>query len=619
MFDLVQKYKKFIQLFLGLLAITFLTWGLESYTRMGERADTMATVNGLPISEREFQEAYRNQQEQVRRLFGGAVDPAMLDSPESRQALLDSIVSQRLVASEVGRAQLLMSREAVIDLITNAPEFQENGAFSTASYSAYLAQRNISDAQNVAELQSQLPMSRLVGSIAESAIVPRTVAERLAAIEGERREIAEFRILTQPFEARVQIDDAKLKAYYDANPADFRTPERVRAEYVVLSAENLGRGDPPAEAELRAAYEAAAARYRVEEQRRASHILLKDKAEAEKLLAELRKAPGQFAALAKKSSLDTGSAEQGGDLGMVSKDSLASAKLAAVVFGLKAGELAVAESEFGFHVVRVTAIQAGKARSFDEVRGELAAELGKQRGTRRFAEAAEAFTNMVYEQSDSLRPAAERFKLQVQATGWIGKSARQELGALDNPRLLSALFSSDALLKKRNTDAIEVAPSTLVAARVLEHQPAAQRKFDEVKGEIAQLLRNREASEMAYKDGVAKLEALKKGEEAGVRWGAVRNVSRREAQGLPADVLRRVVAADASKLPAYVGIPIPDSGYLLVRISRVTPGVPASEQEKAQALSRALQTAGAAQFEAYVASLKARASVDVKPAKLEKK
>jgi peptidyl-prolyl cis-trans isomerase D len=154
---------------------------------------------------------------------------------------------------------------------------------------------------------------------------------------------------------------------------------------------------------------------------------------------------------------------------------------------------------------------------------------------------------------------------------------------------------------------------------VLEHQPAAQRKFEEVKGEIAQLLRAREASEMAYKDGLARLEALKKGEDPGVRWGPARNVSRREAQGLPADVLRRVVSADASKLPAYVGVPIPDSGYLLVRISRVTPGAAASEQERAQALARAAQAAGAAQFDAYVASLKARASVDVKTARLEKK
>ena len=617
MFDFVQKYKRFIQVFLGLIAITFATWGIESYTRQPGGRDTVASVNGMEVSQREFEEQVRAQQEQVRRMFGGSVDPAALDSPETRRALLDSLVAQRLVASEVARAQLMMSREAVIELITTAPEFQENGRFSPALYSAYLAQRNTTDARNVAELQSQLPMSRLVGSITESAIFPRAVSARLMALEAQKREIAEVRIAVQPFEARVKLDDAKLKAHYDANAQDYRTPERVRAEYLVLSAENLARGETVGEAEVKAAYEARAAQFRVEEQRRASHILVKTKDEAEKLILELKKNPNRFAELARKHSQDTGSAGQGGDLGMVTRESLASKKLAEVIFGLKPGEAATAESEFGVHVVRVISVQAGSSRPIEEVRAEISAELARQKGTKKFAEAAETFSNMVYEQADSLNPVAERLKLQVQTTGWIGKSARQELGALDNPKLLAALFSSDSLIRKRNTDAIEVAPSSLVAARVVEHQPAAQRKFEEVKDEIAQLLRQREASELAYKDGVAKLEALRKGEDSGVRWGPVRSVSRRDAQGLSTDVLRRVVAADVSKLPAYLGIPVPDAGYVLVRISRVVEG--ADKELDPQSAARAASMAGASQFEAYVSNLRGRADITVNAVNLEKK
>ena len=617
MFDFVQKYKKLIQVFLGLIAITFATWGIESYTRFAGGRDAVATVNGLEISQREFQESYRAQQDQVRRMFGGSVDPSALDSPEARRALVDSLVAQRLVASEVARAHLLMSRDAVIELITTALEFQEDGRFSAALYSAYLAQRNISDARNVVELQSQVPLSRLVGSISESAIVPRTVSARLMALEAQKREISEARIAVQPFEARVKLDEAKLKAHYDANAQDYRTPERIRAEYVVLSAENLSRGEPVGEAEVKAAYEARAGQFRVEEQRRASHILVKTKDEAEKLMAELRKSPHRFAELAKQHSQDAGSAGQGGDLGAVTRESLASKKLADVIFGLKPGVPAVAESEFGVHVVRVTSIQAGSSRPLEEVRAEIAADLAREKGAKKFAEAVDSFSNMVYEQSDSLAPVAERFKLQVQATGWIGKTARQELGALDNPKLLAALFSTDSVTKKRNTDAIEVAPNTLVAARVIEHQPAAQRKFEEVQEEIARMLRQREASELAYKDGVAKLAALHKGEDAGVRWGAVRSVSRRNAQGLSVDVLRRVVAADVSRLPAYLGVPVPDAGYVLVRISRVVEA-DAGEPD-AQGAARAVSMAGAAQFEAYVSNLRGRADIKVNAANLEKK
>jgi peptidyl-prolyl cis-trans isomerase D len=615
-FDLVHKYKRFIQVIIGLIVITFAFWGVESYTSLRGARDTVASVNGLEISQREFAEELRRQQEQMRRMFGGQIDPAMLDSPESRRAVLEAMIAQRLVASEAARAHLYISREAVIEAITQAPEFQEDGRFSTAKYSAYLASRGISDQRNVAELQSEIPLARFAGSISGTAIAPRSVAARLAALEAQKREVSEARISEQQFLPQVKIDEAQVKAHYDANQADYRTPERVRAEYVVLSAEALARQDPPTDAEIKAAYEARAAQFRVDEQRRASHILVKTKEEAEKLLQELRKSPGRFAELAKKQSQDSGSAQKGGDLGWFGRGMMVK-PFEEAAFKLGQNEMQVVESEFGFHVVRVTGIQAAKARSFDEVRKELGEELARQKGQRKFAEAAETFTNLVYEQSDSLKPAAERFKLQAQTTGWIAKSARQELGALDNPKLLAALFSSDSLKNKRNTDAIEVAPNTLVAARVLEHQPAAQRSFDEMKGEIAEQLRRREASALALKEGTAKLEQLRKGQDAGLKWGPPRLVSRRDAQGLPGNILRQVVSADTAKLPAYLGVPIPDAGYVLLRISKVV-----EEDVKdsdPQVVGRAAGLYGNAQYEAYVDSLRSRADIEIKPANLEKK
>jgi peptidyl-prolyl cis-trans isomerase D len=615
-FDLVTKYKRVIQVFLGLIAITFATWGIESYTQFRASRDTVATVEGMEISQREFAEELRRQQDQLRRMYGGAIDPAVLDAPESRRAVLEGLITQRLLAREVGRANMFMSREAVIEAITSAPEFQENGKFSAAKYSAYLAGRGISDQSNVAELQSSLPLARFAGSISETAIAPRSVASRLAAIEAQQREVSDARISERQFLPQAKIEEAQVKAHYDAHHADYRVPERVRAEYLVLSAEALARQDPPTEEEIKAAYEARASQFRVDEQRRASHILVKTKEEAEKILQELKKSPGRLAELAKKHSQDPGSAEKGGDLGWFGRGMMVK-PFEEAAFKLGQNEMQVVESEFGFHVLRVTGIQAAKARPYEEVRKELAEELARQKGQRKFAEAAENFSNLVYEQSESLKPAAERFKLQVQQTGWVAKSARQELGALDNPKLLSALFSSDAIKNRRNTDAIEIAPNTLVAARVLEHQPAAQRSFEEVKGQIAAELHQREASALALKDGQAKLEKLRKGEDAGVKWSAPRLVSRRDAQGMTLNVLRQVVAADTSKLPAYVGVPIPDGGYALLRISKVIEE-PVKEGDP-QVAARFAQLYGAAQYEAMVESLRSRADIDINAANLEKK
>ena len=616
MFDLVQKYKRVIQVFLGLIALTFATWGIESYTRMRGGRDTVASVNGMDISQREFEQELRRQQEQLRRRWGGAIDPAMLESPEMRRSVLEAMIGERLVASEAARAHMFMSREAVIEAITSAPDFQEDGKFSPAKYSAYLAAQGVTDQGNVANLQSQIPLARMTGAIADTAIAPRTVVSKIASLEAQRREVSEARLEVKQYLPQVKVTDEQVKAFYEANPADFRTPERVRAEYVVLSAEALARQDPPTESELRAAYEARANQFTVGEQRRASHILVKTKDEADKLLAEVKKNPSRFADLAKKNSQDPGSAEKGGDLGWFGRGMMVK-PFEEAAFKLGQNEMQVVESEFGFHVLRLTGIVAAKSRSYEEVKKELVEEIGRQKGQRKFAEAAENFSNLVYEQSDSLKGAAERFKLQVQSTGWIAKSARQELGALDNPKLLSALFSSDAIKNKRNTDAIEVAPNTLVAARVVEHQPAAQRKLEEVKNDITEMLRNREASALALKDGSAKLEALKKGQDAGVKWSAPRMISRRETQNMPANVARQVFGADTSKLPAFIGAPIPDAGYVLLRVSRVV-DEPAKEVDPQTAL-RAAGLYGNAQYEAFIESLRSRADIEIRPGSLEKK
>jgi len=384
---------------------------------------------------------------------------------------------------------------------------------------------------------------------------------------------------------------------------------------VVLSADNLARQEPVTDEELKHAYDARASAFRVEEQRRASHILVKTKEEADKIVAELKKNPNAFGDLAKKQSQDTGSAEKGGDLGWFGRGMMVK-PFEDAAFGMKQGELRVAQSEFGFHVIKLTGVQEGKSRPFDEVKKELAADLTKQKAQKKYAESSDAFGNMVYEQSESLKPAAERFKLQIQTTGWITKSARQELGALDNPKLLAALFSRDAIVNKRNTDAIEVAPNTLVAARVVAHEPEAQRKFEEVKEEIAETLRRQEASRLAEQDGASKLAQLQKGEQASVTWSAPKLVSRRDAQGLPNDVLRKVVAADASKLPAYIGLPMSGLGYTILRISKVLPGQPADDPGRDQRVANAV---GQADFEAFLTSLKGRADISINSGNFEKK
>jgi peptidyl-prolyl cis-trans isomerase D len=281
MFDLVAKHKRVIQIFLALLALTFMTWGIESYTSMRGSSTTVAKVNGMEVSQREFQEELQRQQDQLRRMFGRGFDPSVLDSPETRQALLDGIIAQKLVTYTAYRSNLVVSDDLLVETIHSIPAFQSNGKFDKQAYELALRSQNppLSPAAFEARLRNDLSLQQLASSVGGTGIAPRTVSSRLAALESQKREVSEARIPAQQFMAQVKVDEGKLKEYYEANLAEFRAPERVRAEYVLLSADALAKLEPATEAEIKTAYDALASRFKVDEQRRASHILVKTKDE----------------------------------------------------------------------------------------------------------------------------------------------------------------------------------------------------------------------------------------------------------------------------------------------------------------------------------------------------
>lgn len=622
MFDFVAKHKRLLQVFLVIAIIPFAFFGLESYTNTLTSSNDIAVVDGVPISVREFNEELRRQQDRVRQVLGDQADASILDTPEMRSAILDALISQQLVLNEIQNANQVLPKDQVVASILAAPEFQEGGKFSSERYMGYLRTRGMSDEMNVARLRVELPAARLAGAISASGFQPRAVAERLAQLEGQKREVQEALISSDQFLGQAKVDAGAVKAYYDANAAEFRVPDQIRAEYVVLSADALGKAEKVTDEELKAAYEARSKQLGAAEERRAAHILVKTQEEADKLLADLKKSPQRFAELAKKQSIDTGSAEQGGDLGPVTPGALASKLLEDALYKLKEGEIGgPVQTEFGFHVLRVSGVKAAKVRSFDELKPELSAELLKQKGAKKLGESADPFNNLVYEQSDSLKPAAERFKLQIQTTGWFNRQQPPtEIGPLAHPKLLAALFSTDSLQQKRNTDAVEVAPGILVAARVAEHKPAAQRPLEEVKAQIEKTLLRREASKLAQKEGAAKLEALNKSAgDAGLKWSAAKSISRREPQGVPAPAVSKVMTADATKLPVHVGADRGDEGYAIYRVTKVAAPEAKPAQDSKMRVAQLDQMAGGQQLDAYIASLRARAKVEINQKNFEKR
>lgn len=406
-------------------------------------------------------------------------------------------------------------------------------------------------------------------------------------------------------------------------------PEQAKVEYLVLSADALAAGISITPEQLKSYYDSNIARFRTDEQRRASHILIaasKDapaaerqaaKDKAAKLLEELRKQPDSFADVARKQSQDPGSAEKGGDLGFMGRGALVK-PFEDAMYALQPNQLSdVVETDYGYHIIKVTEIKPSQTRPLEAVKPELEAELRKQLAAKLFTEQADAFGNTVYEQSDSLKPAADKFKLTIQTADNVTRAPNPALGAnnpLNNEKVLTALFSEDALKNKRNTEAIQVGPETLVAGRVVEYRPASVRPFDAVRDQVRTQYVAEQAAELARKDGEAQLAKLKQSGSAD-GFGAAVTVSRQQPAGLPPKAVEAVMRADASKLPAMVGVDLGAQGYAIYRIAKVSQPAqanPAQRQADAQQLS---QLAGQSELEAFFESLKARSEVEVlKPA-----
>ena len=630
MFDAVRNNKRIVQIFLGLITLPFAFWGIDSYVRNSGAGSDLASVGDSKISIPQFEQALRERQDQMRQSMGASFKPEIMNSPEVRLGILNSLIDQRLLLLEASKNSLMMSDEALRDFISNVPALQENGKFSMSRYESVLRSQNMSQPQFEARVRQDLMLQQLIGTIGSSAFVSSTQAEAMLRLQSEERQFSEFRISSEQIADKVKIESATVQKFYDDNKSRFEVPEQVKAEYVVLSLDALLPQVTVSDAEVKAWFEGHQDRYQQSEERRASHILIptngdagkeKAKAKAEEVLKEIQKAPARFADLARQHSQDPGSAQKGGDLGFFGRGMMVK-PFEDAVFGQKEGEISgLVESDFGYHIIKVTGIKVAKQRPLDEVRAEIEGELKRQAATRKFAEAAESFNNMVYEQSDSLQPVVDKFKLKVQQSGWLPKNtdpqALAALGSLGNEKVVTALFSEEAVKNKRNTEAVEVAPNTLLAARVVEHVPASTRPFDSVKDDIEKYLKAQEAQAQAKTAGEARLADLIKGEDK-VAWSASRSASRLQARQLqlPPAALQAIFKADVQKLPAYVGVSV-GNVYALYKITKVSQPEKIDENQLKALRAEYGSIVAQEDLSAYLSSLRSRYKIDVNKAALE--
>ena len=572
MLQAFRTHKRWM-MFIAMIFIipSFVVTGIYSYNRMSDSENDLATVGDTSITMMDFDNAKRQYLDNFRRQMGQSFKPNMLDTAEARASILAALISDRAISLEIASEYMNVGEADAINLVKQAPAFQRDGKFSTEAYQQFLNSMGKSDEQFVLELRRDLTRQMLLSAVSQTTQASNTVAQRIHDLLTEERTIRTFEIKPTAFLKSVSVTDAEAQSYYDQNKSLFAVPESVDIEYVVLSPESY-KNIKASEDDIKTFYEQNLQRFSTPEERRASHILIAvnnektdadAKKEADEIYKQLQADPSKFAQLAKSKSADPGSARQGGDLGFFQKGMMVPEFDNAVFSGKKGDLVAPVKTQFGYHIIKIVDVKPAQAKPLKEVRGEIEALYQQQAAIRAFAEDAENFSNMVYEQSESLQPVAERFGLKIQTVKNVTRDFEDQL---INPNVIEALYGYDVLEDKRNSNAIEVASNTLLSARVTAHHKQTVKTFDEVKGDIVATLKNQKATEAARAQGSADIAKLLDKKSASGKFGDKTVISRERPGAYAYEVVTAALRPDANKLPTYTGVQTQDGSYFVIEV-----------------------------------------------------
>lgn len=628
MLDAIRNHTKgwIAKAILALITIPFALFGIDSYFNDAGSNVAIAKVNGNKISIQEYSNAVDNARNRLQSQ-GQKVDPAILESVEFKQSILDSLITRRLINAEIQRANFRISDAQLSTYILGMPEFQQDGRFSEDIYQKTLAQNRLSTTRFESDRRNELLMQQARDGLMALVSVPKGVTEQALKFAYQQRDVSVAEIKTAQFVEKANVTPEQVKAYYDQHQDKFKVPEQVKLEFALLSAGGLVAQMQVSDEEVKHFYDENVTKFQGDEQRQASHILIgfgvsasaaektAAKEKAQSILDQLKKSPNRFEELAIQNSQDPGSASKGGDLGSFGRGAMVK-PFEDAVFSMKVDQISdLVESEFGYHIIKLNAV-TGQSSSFESMKPQIKAELLYQKAQAKYAELADDFSNTVYEQSGSLKPVADKFGLQIQPTGWMNREEGAKF--FKSEKFIQSIFSDEVLKEKRNSEAVEVSPNNLVSARVLEYKPEAPRTFDEVKSGIESLLKLEQAIKLASDKGLASLEKLKAGGQDGaLEWIPTVTIDRRNAQGLTDSVMSQAFKIDTSKLPAYAGYVDGSKSYTIIKVTGVSNDLDENSKKTAAAEFKA---AVAAEYEsAYAKSLRASSKVVVNRQLLESK
>lgn len=528
------------KIIVGAVVVTMALFGVESLVGLfGGGGDEIAKVNGEPITRQQLE------LEVQRAIRSGQVPPEQ--ERALRAQMLDQLITDRLLTQYAEEGGLYLSEEQLDQVIVSLPEFQDSqGRFDGELFRNRLASAGYTPMAFREELRVDMKRQQLQQGLAFSDFTLPSEQETLAALQRQTRTFRHAALSVDALEEAIEVSEADLQAYYEASAENYRRPEQVRLEYVIIDRREMAADVEVEEAELRAAWRERTA----DADRRIAHIMLtvgeeRSREEAVEALEAVRQrlAGGEsFDALALEVSDDAVSAEQGGDLGVISRgffgDSFDEA-----AFGIEVGEVSgIVETDNGLHLLTVTGLER---EPFESMREALHRELALSRVSGEFNERVQRLIDESFA-ADDLQSVADGIGLELAASDWVSREGAE--GVLSEPGVMSEAFSDDVLQERFNSEVIELDADRRMVLRVVEHRDATTLPLEEVRDEVeasvAANLQRQALMELAEE----RLAALRAGERPELDWQRAEGVGRQEAQGLS-----RALVDAVFRLPAPEG------------------------------------------------------------------
>ncbi|MEZ5584687.1 MAG: SurA N-terminal domain-containing protein [Candidatus Competibacteraceae bacterium] len=613
----------------GFLIVPFALWGINSYFD-GGAALNVAEVNGIEISQQEFQRAYQQQRQRLQNLFGNNFDPAVFDETRLKQQTLQQLVDEKLILQAAQEQGLRVGDQQLRQAILSAAAFRQEGAFNSELYKRVLSLQGYSEVTFEESLRSSLASEQLQNGIVSSVPVAPQELDQLISLLSEKRTLQTVTLPYSRYLEQTKVDDDAIETYFQENKDRFMEPERVQLHYLDISVNQLAKTIEVNDDELQALYQEQIANYTQPEQRSASHILITASAEAtpDELDQARAQANDIYAAIAAgrktfQQTLDEfqAAAIEGvevGELGTITPDMLDPAFDSALYALQAVGDVSEpVQTPFGFHIIRLDGITAERVKPFAEVRDDLAKQYRQQQAESRFYDLAQTLTDLSYEHPDSLEPAAQALGLTLQESDWFNRQGGEGIAAY--PPVVAAAYSEEVKERGLNSEPLEVEPNHVVVVRMKDHQEAAPRTLEQVRDDIIEQLRNQQARQAIE---AAADELLKRAEQGESLAGLAdafdaalqtdQTISRTDTA--PDNAIVRTVfdlPKPAESQPSLGTAALANGDRALVAVSRVDPGkVEEYPEEERKALAQQLtRQRGTAQFQSLVESLRQQADI----------